>query len=143
MSNKEHAHIGWAVKSIAKARRTFAVLGFQAMGEEIDDVPRGVRIAFVENDAGLSIELIEPMSKESPIRTMLEKNGPIPYHLCFAVSGSWDEVKEIYDRAGFVEATPPASAPALEGRDVVFLYSRTIGLIELIFTKSLSQKGKQ
>lgn len=133
MGDNELTHIGWAVKSISKAKKMFAAMGFLPVGEEIDDVSREVRIAFVENKAGVSIELIEPLSGNSPIRIVLEKNGPTPYHVCFTETGSWENVKDRYERAGFIVAVPPAVAPALDGREVVFLYSRAVGLIELVF----------
>ena len=42
-------HIGYAVSSIEKSIQKFEVLGYEAIGEVVDDVSRKVRIVFLEN----------------------------------------------------------------------------------------------
>lgn len=75
-------HIGIAVRSIEEARKMYEVLGLSVA--EIEDVPHeGVRVAMIP--CGESrIELLEPISEDSPIAKFLEKRGPGVHHLCLA-----------------------------------------------------------
>lgn len=75
-------HVGIAVRSIAEARKTYEALGLHV--EEIEEVPHeGVRVALIP--CGESrIELLEPMSPDSPVAKFLEKKGPGIHHLCLA-----------------------------------------------------------
>ena len=124
-------HIGYAVKDIDKAIDSFVFLGY-SITEITDDVARNVRIVFAEKD-GYCVELISPLHSEkaSPIDTILKKNGPIPYHICYAVDNIQNACallkKEHYHMIS--EISP---APAISGRNVVFLYNATIGIIELV-----------
>ena len=73
-------HIGIAVRSIEEGRRFYEALGLTV--ERIEEVPHeGVRVAMIR--CGESrIELLEPMTEDSPIAKFLEKRGPGIHHLC-------------------------------------------------------------
>ena len=75
-------HVGIAVRSIAEARGVYEALGLRV--EAIEEVPHeGVRVALIP--CGEShIELLEPLSDDSPIAKFLEKRGPGLHHLCLA-----------------------------------------------------------
>lgn len=75
-------HIGIAVRSIAEAKI------YEALGLTIDHVEnvksQGVKTAFLS--AGDSnIELLEPLTPESPVAKFIEKRGEGIHHLCFRV----------------------------------------------------------
>ncbi len=73
-------HIGIAVASIEEARKLYEALGLAV--EAIEEVPtEGVRVALIPCGES-SIELLEPMSDESPIARFLERRGPGIHHLC-------------------------------------------------------------
>ena len=75
-------HVGIAVRSIAEARGLYEALGLRV--EAIEDVPHeGVRVALIPC-GGSRIELLEPLSDDSPIAKFLEKRGPGLHHLCLA-----------------------------------------------------------
>jgi methylmalonyl-CoA/ethylmalonyl-CoA epimerase len=84
MSSKLH-HIGIAVRDLARARETWSlVLGAKASPP--CDVPEeGVRISFLHAGEA-KIELLEPLSPESPIAKFLEKRGEGIHHVAFSVS---------------------------------------------------------
>ncbi len=89
-------HIGIAVRSIAEARGFYEALGLKV--EAIEEVPHeGVRVALIPCGA-VRIELLEPMSDESPVARFLDKRGPGLHHLCLAT----DDVKS--DDAALREA---------------------------------------
>ena len=69
-------HIGYAVKKIDRAIKSFEMLGF-AFEPVIDDMDRNVRIAF-GNKENYRIELISPLdnTQSSPIdRYLVNTNG--------------------------------------------------------------------
>ena len=123
-------HIGYAVSSIEKSIQKFEVLGYTAMGEVVDDVSRKVRIVFLEN-SGVHVELIEPTSNDSPVKSLIEKNGPGTYHICYETKGL-EETANKLSKQGFKLITSISAAPAIDDRRVLFMYSRECGLIELL-----------
>ena len=74
-------HIGYAVKSIDKAKKQMEVLGF-AFEETVTDTDRNIYLAFGEM-CGYRIELVAPISNGTPVDAFLEKIGPTPYHICY------------------------------------------------------------
>ncbi|MEO6595224.1 MAG: methylmalonyl-CoA epimerase [Planctomycetota bacterium] len=78
-------HIGIAVRSIAEALPRWTD-GFGLVLKSMDDVPdEQVRVAVLM--AGTTrIELIEPMTPDSPVAQFLAKRGPGIHHLAFQVS---------------------------------------------------------
>jgi methylmalonyl-CoA/ethylmalonyl-CoA epimerase len=77
-------HIGIAVQSIDAVIPFYRdQMGMKFMGEE--DVPeQKVRVAML--CVGESkIELLEPLSSDSPVAKFLEKNGPGIHHIAYEV----------------------------------------------------------
>ena len=127
-------HIGYAVPSLAKAEEVFSCLGFHAIST-CQDEARGINIMFIANNENVSIELIEPFSEKNPIKNILKKCGPAPYHLCFASRRSAQDVASSLCAKGFSILRAAEFAPALGG-DVMFFYSPIIGIIEVFFERS-------
>ena len=77
-------HIGIAVRSLAESAEAFsALVGVAAQDVRTREVPaENVRVAEFEL-GGVSVELMEPMSEDSPISGFLEKRGPGVHHLCY------------------------------------------------------------
>ena len=122
-------HIGIAVRSIEEGRRFYEALGLTV--ERIEEIPHeGVRVAMIR--CGESwIELLEPLSAESPIAKFLEKRGPGIHHLCL---GS-DDVRADDGRlrgAGF-ETLRPEPTRGAGGCWVTFVHPKSAGgvLVEL------------
>lgn len=126
-------HIAYAVNSIEAAEEGFAALGYSRASGVVDDVERKVTIMFLEDEKGSLIELVAPLTADSPVSALLKKNGNTTtiYHLCFVVDSVEDGVKEL-QKNGFVRISGVGPAPAIDGRDVVFMFSRKTGLIELV-----------
>ena len=120
-------HIGYAVSSIKDSVRKFELLGYKTVGEVVNDVFRKVRILFLEN-TGIYIELIEPTSEDSPVKSLIEKNGPGTYHICYETE-ELEETANQLRKQGFKPITPLSAAPAIDDRRVIFLYSKECGLI--------------
>lgn len=77
-------HIGIAVHSIAEALPRWTD-GFGLVLKSVDEVPQEqVRVAVLMAGA-TRIELLEPMSPDSPVGKFLAKRGPGIHHLAFQV----------------------------------------------------------
>jgi methylmalonyl-CoA/ethylmalonyl-CoA epimerase len=124
-------HIGIAVRSIAEALPRWTE-GFGLKLQSLDDVPdEKVRVAVLM--AGTTrIELIEPMSPDSPVVAFLDKRGPGIHHLAFKVANCQQKL----------DALAAAGAPTLNkvpnrgahGCKVAFVHPKHLGgvLAELV-----------
>lgn len=122
-------HIGYAVRDIDKARKTMEVLGY-SFKSVIEDKDRNIFIAFGELD-GYCIELVSPLGDGTPVDSILTKNGPMPYHICYRSSDIESDIAMLSE-SKFRVVIPLAPAVAFGGKRVVFLYSLSIGLVEIV-----------
>ena len=93
------------------------------------DKTQQVTVSFVDLH-GLNIELIEPAAEESPISQQAQKGVKL-LHLCYRV----DDLEDALSRArtaGLFPIASPVPAEAFQGRRIAWLYSRTMGLFELV-----------
>lgn len=123
-------HIGYLVKKIEKATRTFLALGYRIEQETVYDDIRKVNICFLVKD-GYRIELIAPAAEDSVVSGLMKKYKNSPYHICYQTEDFDAALKEL-TAGGFIAIDTPTPAPALGDRDVVFLTNAAIGMIELI-----------
>lgn len=77
------------------------------------------------------IELVSPRDETSPIWNLMKKYRNIPYHLCFECPNLEEEVQRLRS-AGWRLFQAPAPAPAIGGKNVVFLMQGNAGIIELV-----------
>ncbi|MFO7261615.1 MAG: methylmalonyl-CoA epimerase [bacterium] len=124
-------HVGIAVRSIAEALPLFQLItgGDGSPTEQVAD--QGVAVAFVGSGPA-RLELIEPITPDSPVARFLERRGPGLHHLAYAVpdiAAALDRLR----RAGIrlVDQEPRLGA---HGRRVAFLHPASTGgvLIELV-----------
>ena len=128
-------HIGYAIKDIVKAKEEFEKFGFE-FGEVVEDTDRNILIQFGEN-GGYRIELIQTMNDEepSPVKEILKKNGPTPYHLCYKTKDIEQELRRLKAEKWMVVAEPKRAIAFGDGVRVSFLFKRSIGMIELVEEK--------
>ena len=77
------------------------------------------------------LELVEPDEDCTLFSKSVKKLGAHPYHICYECENFNDALKTLQTE-GFLMIQPPKVAPAIDGRNVAFLYSDAIGLIELV-----------
>lgn len=118
-------HIGMAVRSIEGA-----VPGLDV----VEDPTQRVRVAFIQV-AGMTIELIEPASKNSPIDGSLEKGRKL-LHFCVEVP-SLDGALKHCAPYGFRKMSQATPAAAFEMRKIIWVYSIDFGLVELVEAKNM------
>lgn len=130
MSNLKVHHIGYLVKKIDAAIRSFENLGYQITQETIYDAIREVNICFLEKD-GYTIELVSPVSDTSVAAGLMKKYKNSPYHICYETE-NFEQAYQELTAGGFLAIDTPTPAPALDNREVVFLTNAAMGMIELI-----------
>ena len=87
-------------------------------------------LAFGQLD-GYRVELIAPMCSGSPVDMYLSKIGPTPYHICYRSADIEADIKELLANR-YKVSIPLAPAIAFGNKRVVFLYSLSVGLIEIV-----------
>ena len=127
-------HVGVAVPSLDSTTETLSSLfGYRVVSGPFDDPIQKVRVNFLaqSNKDVAEIELIAPLSEDSPIQSMLAKNGGGAYHLCFETS----DLEAALDHAkknGCIVVSAPVPAVAFQGRKIAWIYSRSRQLFELV-----------
>jgi methylmalonyl-CoA/ethylmalonyl-CoA epimerase len=130
MSTLTIHHIGYLVKKIVPAIRSFEALGFQVAREVTRDDIREVDICFLEKN-GYRVELVSPYSATSVVAGLLKKYKNCPYHICYETS-HFEEALEELTSHGYVMMGSPTPAPAIDQHPVVFLMNASLGMIELL-----------
>jgi methylmalonyl-CoA/ethylmalonyl-CoA epimerase len=123
-------HVAIAVPSIATVLPLFeALTGSKGSAPERVDT-QGVELVFVGSGPG-RLELIEPLSAESPVARFLERRGPGLHHIAYLVP-SLEPALERLAAAGIQPIAEPRQGA--HGRRVVFMHPKTAGgvLVELV-----------
>jgi methylmalonyl-CoA/ethylmalonyl-CoA epimerase len=127
-------HVGVAVPSLGPAAESLAKLfGYKLVSGPFDDPIQKVSVEFLSQSADdtAEIELIAPAAEDSPIRSMLAKDGGGAYHLCFETSDI-DAALAHAKALGCIVVSPPVPAVAFEGRRIAWIYTRSRQLFELV-----------
>jgi methylmalonyl-CoA/ethylmalonyl-CoA epimerase len=127
-------HVGVAVPDLVPATESFAALfGYKVVSGPFDDPIQKVSVNFLsasESDAA-DIELIAPLGDDSPIRSMLSRNGGGAYHLCFETQDIEGALVHA-EQNGCVIVARPVPAVAFEGRRIAWIYTPGRQLFELV-----------
>ena len=127
-------HVGVAVPKLGPTTDALeALFGYKVVSGPFDDPIQKVSVSFLaksENDVA-EIELIAPLSEDSPIKSMLAKGVGAAYHLCFETS----DIEQAVTHAkanGCIIVSPPVPAVAFNGRRIAWIYTRSRQLFELV-----------
>jgi methylmalonyl-CoA/ethylmalonyl-CoA epimerase len=124
-------HVGVVVDDIrAHAARYAEYFGMRPLSEVVADPEQNVSVQFLGQPGATTIELIEPLPGDSPVRQALRKGGGLS-HLCFEVPDVPSAVRNA-EAQGAICVRQPAPATAFEGRPVAFVFFRKIGLVEFV-----------
>ncbi len=116
-------HVGIAVRSIAEARQFYEALGLEV--ESIEEVEsEGVRVAMIPLGP-LRIELLEPLTDDSPVGRFLAKRGPGIHHLCLASSDVRADSETL--REGGFSVLRDEPTPGAGGHLVQFIHPKSSG----------------
>jgi methylmalonyl-CoA/ethylmalonyl-CoA epimerase len=123
-------HIAIAVDSLDEALRFYeGALGLKCIGVETV-AEQGVRVAKL--DAGNThIELLEPLSPETPVGKFLAKRGQGLHHICFGIDDIECELKQLKEKqTRLIDEKPKTGAG---GAQIAFVHPAATGgvLMEL------------
>lgn len=121
-------HIGMITKNIEKSLSIYEKLGFKKTTEIIQDYIQMNNILFINNES-VTIELIEPINKESSIYNF--KDGM--HHICYEI-GNIDKFINTFKNLEIGKIiTKPIKAVAIENRSIVFGCLKNGEFIEFLF----------
>jgi methylmalonyl-CoA/ethylmalonyl-CoA epimerase len=127
-------HVGVAVPALGPATDTLeALFGYRVISGPFDDPIQKVSVNFLtQSDKDVpEIELIAPLSEDSPITSMLAKGNGGAYHLCFETT----DIEQALIHAknnGCIIVSPAVPAVAFNGRKIAWIYTRSRQLFELV-----------
>ena len=110
-------HIGIAVRSI-EAAKIYRALGLDVDHVETVDTQR-VKTAFL-SVGDSNIELLEPVSADSPVAKFIEKRGEGIHHICFRVDDIESHLERL-KKEGY-RLINEAPVPGAHGCRVAFLH---------------------
>jgi methylmalonyl-CoA/ethylmalonyl-CoA epimerase len=124
-------HIGIVVGSLDDAATYYAThFGLRESGARMVDPLQDVELQFLEDDLGRRLELIRPLSEDSPAARALKHGGGLN-HICYTV-GDLDASVAALVASDAKLVRPPVPAVAFNGRRVAFLYTRQRELVEFV-----------
>jgi len=127
MSIRKISHIGIAVRDLDRQISFYRdVLGMKLKHiEEIQD--QQVRVAMLEVGES-NIELLQPLSEESPVAKFLDRRGEGIHHLAYEVEGIEETLQQVADQgAELIDQEPRLGA---HDKKIAFLHPRsTFGVL--------------
>lgn len=127
-------HVGVAVPTLGPTTEMLSSLfGYRVISGPFDDPIQKVSVNFLtQSDQDIAeIELIAPLTEDSPIKATLAKGGGAAYHLCFETSDI-DKAIEHAKKNGCILLGQPVPATAFEGRRIAWIYTSSRQLFELV-----------
>ena len=128
-------HIGIAVDSITAAEKFYKeFLNLKLVDGPFDDPVQKVRVAFYSNSgfAGFEIELIEPLSDDSPVAKIIaDTKRSSAYHMCIEVDNLQTTLENIR-KDGRIVVSQPVPAVAFDGRRIAWVFTKTRHLLEIL-----------
>jgi methylmalonyl-CoA epimerase len=131
-------HVGVAVPSLGPTTDLLSNLfGYKVVSGPFDDPIQKVSVNFLTTSKTdvAEIELIAPLSEDSPIKSILAKDGGAAYHFCFETNDI-EKALEHAVKNGCMVVSRPVPAVAFEGRRIAWIYSRSRQLFELVEAKA-------
>lgn len=119
-------HIGIAVRSIEDTLPFYVdILKLKLQG--IEEVPsEGVKVAFLKIGAS-KIELLEPISENSPIAKFIEKKGEGIHHVALGVKNIDERIEEIKSKG--IAMINETSKQGAGGAQIAFLHPKSTGSV--------------
>lgn len=125
-------HVGVAVKNLDEAINVYRdILGFELKGVHVL-AERKVKVAFFSTGGQTSIELVEPLSNDSPVAKALETRGEGIHHIAIEVENIEKALEKLKQKnVTLVDETPKMGA---EGKRIAFVHPKSTKgvLMELV-----------
>ncbi|WLR49702.1 methylmalonyl-CoA epimerase [Bacillus tianshenii] len=123
---KKIDHIGVAVESIDRSLPLYTEhLGLELLGvEEVQS--EGVKVAFLKIGES-KIELLEPLSEESPIAKFLAKKGEGIHHIALGVDSIEERIKDMKENG--IRMIHDEAKTGAGGAKIAFMHPKSTGSV--------------
>ena len=124
-------HIGIATESIEDSKSVWEALGFSSSGGGIVD-EQGVKIRYMVNDSETRIELLEPISTDTPVGRFIERRGVGIQQLAISVDDISETISKLLSMGIRMINTEPQIGHG--GNKIAFVHPSSSGgvLVELV-----------
>lgn len=130
-------HIGIAVKNIEEAEKQYEALGYaKKFSKAIEDSNRNIKVNFLQKYEEV-FELISVLDseKKSPVDRFMGKNSTYSmYHVAYDVENIEEAIGYLKSH-GYAMIENISISEIIDFRREVYLYSRNMGLVELLEIK--------
>lgn len=128
----EFHHLGLAVSQPNKAIQFLGLLNYE-IKEKVFDPLQGVNLIWCHSKDQPNIEIIYPQSLPNPIERLLNVNGELIYHICYAIDDR-ESTLGVLKAKGFriLPIVEPKPAVLFQNRKVSFYRIVGFGTIELL-----------
>lgn len=124
-------HLGVAVTDLDSALRFYReALGCELLSGPFHDPLQRVAVCFIGSAGAGQIELVAPIGEDSPVHRYLTREVGA-YHTCYEVDSIEQAVEGLREQ-GCLVLSKPVPAVAFAGRRIVWLYTPTRHLLELL-----------
>ena len=124
-------HIGIATPSLDESGELWSKLGFS---QSIDktSVDQGVKIRYLQGTGNTRIELLEPLSKDTPVGRFIERRGPGVQQIAIDVDDIESMISDLIDIGVRMVSEEPVIGS--DGHRIAFVHPSSAGgvLIELV-----------
>lgn len=126
-------HIGIVVKSITDGIKHWEkVFGYDQYTDIVVNTRQKVKVVFLKKENSLSVKLLEPVDRNSPVYRLARKGGGL-HHLCFKCDDVMTEVT-LLEEMGLRTLALPQPGEAFDGENIAFVFAQQGLNIELIDT---------
>lgn len=126
-------HVGCVVSSVSGSLgRWCAALSAISASGSFDDPLQRARVAFLQlpPGGGACLELVEPLSEDSPVARFLKDGGGL-HHLCFEVDDLDDQIRHMQGQKAML-IRRPRPAVAFGGRRIAWMLTPEKLLVEYL-----------
>ncbi|MFL2952247.1 MAG: methylmalonyl-CoA epimerase [Candidatus Thalassarchaeaceae archaeon] len=124
-------HIGIATPSLDKSMELWSKLGFIPSADKISE-DQGVKIRYLHGTGNTRIELLEPLSTETPVGRFIELRGPGVQQIAIDV----DNIESMISDLVSIGVRMVSEVPVIgsDGHRIAFVHPSSAGgvLIELV-----------
>ena len=124
-------HIGIATESIEDSKSFWEALGFSSSGGGIVD-DQGVKVRYMVNDSETRIELLEPISADTPVGRFIDRRGVGIQQLAISVDDISETISKLLSMGIKMINTEPQIGHG--GNKIAFVHPSSSGgvLVELV-----------
>lgn len=132
-------HVGIVVEDVVTSAAIYEnSMGARIVSGPFVDETQRVKVIFITTGSDISIELIEPLSDDSPVSNFLRQGGGLN-HLCYEVNDMEGALQHARSQ-GAIIVRDPVPAVAFDGRLIAFVLPRTRILTEFLETASYADQ---